>query len=383
MADENDRKRKKVQILVNPKAEQNRRNTFYRSESEENETPDIVEEYRKYIMASFSHRIKESFIARYAEMREKALTIEKPGLWSFVLNTVALWSSSFIETQKDYANARIFGRHENAHLLSGGDAAISLRHLAIIVFPQQNEDHVSFRVIDLRTNCGMFNENNERVYGMQAKGPIFACCGECLLFFIPNHKNGFAWPERAEDAWNTLPGRIYEVLEEFKQNENITPEKTMIEELEEYTGRIKGEKKSKRSKTLVRSSFEPIPDQDDLRKPTKDIYCELIIQSSNGLSRLMLSHSILKKGLLLGRSSRCDDSGLSVFQNNERMSRVHLLLLMIEEELYLIDTASTNGILDESLIDIRYLTKVTSKNHIFYLADMVRLIFSIQSTPKQ
>jgi len=48
----------------------------------------------------------------------------------------------------------------------------------------------------------------------------------------------------------------------------------------------------------------------------------------------------LERGLLIGRYDRC---GLTPTEDN-RLSRVHLLLLSLDGDTYAIDTASTSGV---------------------------------------
>ncbi len=70
---------------------------------------------------------------------------------------------------------------------------------------------------------------------------------------------------------------------------------------------------------------------------------QLSVSSKQGTSDFVIGAHALRSGVLLGRYDRCDNAGLSVLSDH-RVSRVHLLLLEIDEVVYAIDTASTNGV---------------------------------------
>jgi hypothetical protein len=57
---------------------------------------------------------------------------------------------------------------------------------------------------------------------------------------------------------------------------------------------------------------------------------------------LVIGQQAAHDGILLGRYDRCDGTGLSPLAQ-EGISRVHLLLASVDDRLYAIDTASSNG----------------------------------------
>jgi hypothetical protein len=65
---------------------------------------------------------------------------------------------------------------------------------------------------------------------------------------------------------------------------------------------------------------------------------ELIGRHTHG--RLSLGHDALRDGVLIGRYARCDGAGLL---DDQSLSRVHMLLLHVDDALIAIDTASRNG----------------------------------------
>lgn len=56
----------------------------------------------------------------------------------------------------------------------------------------------------------------------------------------------------------------------------------------------------------------------------------------------VLGERVLGEGILLGRYERCDSHGASII-NRDGISRVHILVIRIEDVIYAVDTASTNG----------------------------------------
>ncbi len=67
----------------------------------------------------------------------------------------------------------------------------------------------------------------------------------------------------------------------------------------------------------------------------------LRLDSGPRRARLALDEEALGRGVLLGRYARCDSS--LVFAEGE-LSRVHALVVRVEEDVVAIDTASTHGI---------------------------------------
>jgi hypothetical protein len=71
----------------------------------------------------------------------------------------------------------------------------------------------------------------------------------------------------------------------------------------------------------------------------EDAWGELQLVGARKRERHRISLERLEQGVLLGRYERC---GIPLAELND-VSRVHLLLVQMGEELWAIDTASTNG----------------------------------------
>jgi hypothetical protein len=68
-------------------------------------------------------------------------------------------------------------------------------------------------------------------------------------------------------------------------------------------------------------------------------YLELFCPTKN--VTLAIGESALKDGVLIGRYDRCDAKDIAT--DDTSLSRVHALLMRVEDRLLLIDTASSNG----------------------------------------
>jgi hypothetical protein len=65
---------------------------------------------------------------------------------------------------------------------------------------------------------------------------------------------------------------------------------------------------------------------------------EVELGTAAGYERFTVHEAELERGLLVGRSERCQ-----VGSRDEKMSRVHLLIIRDGEDVWAVDTGSTNG----------------------------------------
>jgi hypothetical protein len=68
---------------------------------------------------------------------------------------------------------------------------------------------------------------------------------------------------------------------------------------------------------------------------------EIQITSSRGVATVVVGQAAARAGVLLGRSRRCDAGRVL---SDRTISRVHLLIIEIAENLFAVDTASYNGV---------------------------------------
>jgi hypothetical protein len=110
------------------------------------------------------------------------------------------------------STSRLVGRHGQCDLFLDGDAALSLRHLVVIVEPATDWGgpggaDVRYRLVDLRTGTGFIDEAGRMLEAATALGPAFVMVGRYLLLCFPT--GGDEWPRELESALALLPERIY------------------------------------------------------------------------------------------------------------------------------------------------------------------------------
>jgi hypothetical protein len=71
---------------------------------------------------------------------------------------------------------------------------------------------------------------------------------------------------------------------------------------------------------------------------------EIRITSARGVATVVVGQDAARAGVLLGRSRRCDAGRVL---SDRSISRVHLLIIEIAENLFAIDAASYNGVWHE------------------------------------
>jgi len=75
---------------------------------------------------------------------------------------------------------------------------------------------------------------------------------------------------------------------------------------------------------------------------TEDAEGSLLIEGDDRIEQISASPSALRRGLVIGRYSRCDNT-VELGEECLRLSRVHALVVSEGEGVWVVDTASTNG----------------------------------------
>jgi len=221
--------------------------------------------------------------------------------------------------------AAIIGRHDACDLYLDRHAQLALRHLAIVLDPvtsyRRGETSVRYRVFDLRTESGFMDEHGKTMHGMRAEGPAMMRVANHAIFVLPVG-DPTDWPMRATDAWDMLPERVY--FDEM----TCRPE-----------GSLTAMPLNTQRKSMVYRTHGPRETGVGLvQRGDSAGTLEVIGQSKYG--RLAIGDQALRDGILLGRYARCDGAALL---EDQQMSRVHAMLLQIDDALMVIDTASRNG----------------------------------------
>ncbi len=94
--------------------------------------------------------------------------------------------------------------------------------------------------------------------------------------------------------------------------------------------------------TVVRSQRGPARANSELVGADEQPLGALRVSARADTQTVVLGERALDAGILLGRYERCDTHGASVL-DDDNISRVHVLIIRIDDVVYAVDTASTNG----------------------------------------
>jgi hypothetical protein len=194
----------------------------------------------------------------------------------------------------------IVGRHERCDVVLSRDADVSLRHL--LVRATRRSGRIELRVIDLRSRRGLVSEEGKRCEAIKSDGALFVQVASYFLFLLPTGPGVKAFASDAAQTWRNFAPRSQEILPPAQ---------------------------------AIKARSAPSPTAVELAKIT--------IRSRSAAGELTTTHAVfsdqLERGVLVGRDDRCTPGG----REEGNLSRVHLVLLSVDDEVWAIDTASTNG----------------------------------------
>lgn len=196
----------------------------------------------------------------------------------------------------------ILGRHERCDVVISRDTNVSLRHL-LVRATRGAEGELHLRAIDLRSRVGLLSEDGRRCEAIASRGPLFLQVASYMLFLFPTGPQVRPWTNDPDATWSAFAPRDQEILPPPQP---------------------------------LKSRAAP--------GPTAMKLATITIQSSTPQAGdLTSTHAVwsdqLERGILVGRDDRCSHGGLE----EGNLSRVHLVLLSVDDEVWAIDTASTNG----------------------------------------
>ncbi len=294
----------------------------------------------------------------WKDVRSVITSLGAPGVAVVAVDTQKLRvaGSMCIGAKPGHVNAGIVGRHGQCDLFLEGDGALSLRHLVVVVDPLISWDEpggspgwdVRYRLIDLRTSGGFRDEAGRQLEAATVEGPAFVFIGRYALYCFPTG-SAEAWPEDAREAIKALPERLYSDERDAEPDrwrrgrharsgaKDQWAEGSKVEDPEPMSDR--------RSAVITRVTSVNGPSRariDELGEGD-ELLGTLEVQSRLGNDSVRVGSGCAERGLLLGRYSRCDTAGATSL-SLEKISRVHLLVVRIGDDLWAIDTASTNGV---------------------------------------
>ncbi len=279
---------------------------------------------------------KTLFVSAYAKFAEECRAFDEPGLAVIAVDEDTCRPAGIVRLTARVQRpvAAIVGRHDHCDLFLTAHEDLSLRQFAVVLEPVTDwapgSTTIRYRMLDLRTSEAMKGEDGKRIRGLVAEGPAIVRCGGYTMFALPLGDPS-DWPATADDAWSMLPARVY--LDELPPDlaHGSLP-------------RIPQQREGKLGSTTLITRTQGVRDT-GMKLVHGDAagYLELFCPTKN--VTLAIGESALKDGVLIGRYDRCDAKDIAT--DDSSLSRVHALLIRVEDRLLLIDTASSNGTFDK------------------------------------
>jgi hypothetical protein len=264
-----------------------------------------------------SANVRELFISAYPRFAAKCRAFDEPGIAIIAVDEQTGRPAGIARLTARVARpvAAVVGRHDQCDLYLDGSERLALRQLAVVLSPvkswEAGKPQVAYRVFDLRTNDGMTDEEGKQLRAMRAEGPsVLRVAGYTLFILVLGDPTD--WPESAHDAWSILPERVY------------------FDELDAVPAH-----------SLPRLRIRTAGPRDTgMGLGGNDLAGTLEITGPSRTLRLRIGADALVDGVLLGRYSRCDGTAAL---DDPSLSRVHAMLLHVDNQLVMIDTSSSNG----------------------------------------
>ncbi len=298
---------------------------------------------------------QELFVAQYGSIRDICAHVDTPGLAVVAVNCERgeLAAAEWLASNPNDVNTAVIGRHTRCSVVLRDDPSVSLRHLALILHPsgiasESGRRRTRFHLVDLRTRLGFRDENGERLEALVSEGPVFVQCGCYALFLLVTGPDA-RWPESAELAWQEIPDRVYVDRRSGAAPEHL-PSERLLSKRQHSVFQVSGVTSAAEEVSMVTLVEGPERPKQLLADSTDEPLGTLDVRAGHQLQKFVVGIRAAGTGILLGCYSRCDSECLSLLRNRH-ISRVHLLLLRVDEQLYVLDMASTNGTFLDGRVD--------------------------------
>lgn len=215
------------------------------------------------------------------------------------------------------------GRHPRCGLRLPDDI-ISLRHLVAHARTVEFGAAPAVQLWDLNTSRPFLTEDGQPNAAVLAEGMLYASVGPYALLFIPSRgPSEPLWPARADEAWRALPPREFLERHAPSADRLLRPRRLRRNGCEDYT-------------PVHRVGPLMLLGQDE---GPEDAWGEVVLHARGMREFHRISSRRLEHGVLLGRYERCGIALNAV----PLLSRVHLILVRMGDEVLAIDTGSTHG----------------------------------------
>jgi len=272
--------------------------------------------------------MRDMFLDAYIQFADLCREVDEPGLALLAVDETTGRAAGLVRLRARPGRhvAAIIGRHDQCDLFLDRHASLALRHVVVLLDPvtsyKRGETTVRYRLMDLRTETAFMDEHGKAMRGLRAEGPAIMRIANHAIFVLPLG-DATDWPQSAVDAWSMLPERVY--FDELQYvpdgTQTITPRNTDTRRSMIY--RTQGPRDTGMS--LVESG---------------DTAGHLTIIGVTRTGVLSIGEQALRDGVLMGRYARCDGAALL---EDASLSRVHAMLVSVDDKLLVIDTASRNG----------------------------------------
>jgi hypothetical protein len=278
------------------------------------------------------------FTFAYPRFAEACRSVDEPGLAIIAIDETTGQAAGICRVLARVGRpvGAIIGRHDHCDLFLAGREELALRHLAVVVEPvinwQRGATQVRYRVMDLRTHTGMIGEDGKRLRGLTCEGPAIIRCGGYAIYMLPLGDPS-DWPEQGKDAWEMLPARVF-LDEAFAEGSSVV-------KLEPRPmPRSSGLDKANLRQTIITRTHGP-QDSGSMLVQNGDAVGVIELSTPHRQLRMDVGERALGNGILFGRYDRCDAMGAAA--DDGTLSRVHVMLVKVEDRVMVIDTASSNG----------------------------------------
>lgn len=272
--------------------------------------------------------MRQMFLDAYAQFADLCREVDEPGLALLAVDELTGRAAGLVRLRARPGRhvAAIVGRHDACDLFLDRHASLALRHVAVVLDPvtsyKRGESTVRYRLLDLRTESGFTDEHGKGMRGLRAEGPALVRVANHAIFVLPLGDTT-DWPTHADDAWSMLPERVY--FDEMTS----APEGTVTNL----------PRKADTRRSMIYRTQGP---RDTGMRLTEsgDTAGWLTVIGETRTGVLSIGDRALRDGVMLGRYARCDGAALL---EDPSLSRVHAMLLAVDDRLLVIDTASRNG----------------------------------------
>lgn len=287
----------------------------------------MIHQARSWAENEAEGRCEARFCAAHAEIRRRCERQREPGVALFALGPDGVLAQGLVRASSSGCRALIAGRHTQCHVQLAAPQ-LALRQLALIVLRWRQGEPVRLRLVDLRTRDPVRDERGAPLGALEASGPLSLLCGDDVLFVCPVGPTAeVVWHDDPRRCWAALPRRVY--VDSRLDGLGERPGSSSPAAI----GRIQ---------TIVQTRPGPAPIRQRMVTDEESALGQLTVRCGDRTVVASLGPRALRRGVLLGRYDRCDVDRVAVLQDSA-ISRVHLMLCLVDDQLWAVDTASTCG----------------------------------------